>query len=275
MKHPILSGALSLCLCLPALAEGPALDRETHPLGLALATPLAVIPTSANTPGRFGAYFKTRVVVHNLTSRSYTISALLCGPSGIVSERSISMSPNQYLSYDNFLQDVFNYEGAGAVILLAEISSLNLNDPDLIGNAPFKFSVTAEVYSDSPNGRYTTTVVNGIVPLVDAGPEAYSAGVTAGPDQRVNVGVFNFGDSTTSVQAVVHDSSGMVVQTIHFTVGAFSWQQKNVSRPVTNGFISWRIDASPDTLPYLWAVSVDNQSNDGTLAWPTRPEITE
>lgn len=275
MKHPILSGALSFCLCLPAFAEGPSVNRDTHPLGLALATPLAVIPTSANSPGRFGAYFKTRVVIHNLTSRSYTINALLCGPSGIVSDRSISMSPNQYLSYDNFLQDIFDYEGAGAVVLLAEISSLNPSDPDLLGNAPFKFSVTAEVYSDSPNGRYTTTVVNGIVPLVDTGTEAYSAGITVSPDQRLNVGVFNFGDATSSIQAVVHDSSGMVVQTIHFTAGAFSWQQKNVSSPVTDGYISWQIDSSPDTLPYLWAVSVDNRSNDGTLTWPIRPDINE
>lgn len=275
MKRAILSGALSFCLCLPAIAEGPGLDRDTHPLGLPLATPLAVIPTTANSPGRFGAYFRTRVVIHNLTSSSYTINALLCGPNGIVSERSISMSPNQYLSYENFLQDVFDYRGAGAVILLAEISSLNPNDPDLVGNAPYKFSVTAEVYSDSPNGRYTTTVVNGIVPLVDAAPEAYSAGITVGPDQRLNVGVFNFGYSTSSVQAVVHDSSGMVVQTIRFNAGAFSWQQKNVSSLVTDGFISWRIDSSPDTLPYLWAVSIDNQSNDGTLTWPIRPDITE
>ena len=275
MKHPILCGALSFCLCLPAVAEGPAVDRDTHSLGLPVATPMAVIPTSANTPGRFGAYFKTRVVIHNLTSRAYSINAVLCGPSGIVSQSSISMSPNQYRLYDNFLQDVFNYRGAGAVLLLGDIDTLDPNDPDLLTDAPYRFSVTAEVYSDSPNGRYSTTVVNGIVPLVDEGREAYSAGVTVGPDQRVNVGVFNLGDSTSSVQAVVHDSSGMVVQTIHFTVGAFSWQQKNVGGQVTDGYIEWRIDSSRGALPYLWAVSVDNQSNDGTLTWPIRPEVTE
>ena len=59
MNRSILIGALSLCLSLPALAESPALERTKHALGLPLATPLAVIPTLANTPGRFGAYFKT------------------------------------------------------------------------------------------------------------------------------------------------------------------------------------------------------------------------
>lgn len=271
MTRSILFGALSLCLGLPALAEGPALERTKNALGLPLATPFAVIPTLANTPGRFGAYFKTRVVIHNLTDNSYSLDALLCGPSGIVARQSISLSANQYRSYDNFLQDVFNYGGAGAVLLAGDVNSLDLNDPNLAVNAPFKFSVTAEVYSDSPNGRYTTTVVNGIVPLVDSGPSAFSAGITVGQDQRVNVGVFNLGVNTVLVQAIVHDSSGNVVQTVDFRVGALSWEQKSVSRDVANGFIRWEIDAR-DGLPFLWAVSVDNRSNDGTLTWPTRPE---
>lgn len=79
------------------------------------------------------------------------------------------------------------------MLLAGDVNSLELDDPNLVINAPYKFSVTAEVYRDSPNGRYTTTVVNGIVPLVDSGPSAYSAGITVGQDQRVNVGVFNLG----------------------------------------------------------------------------------
>ena len=273
MNRSIIVGALSLCLSLPALAESPALERTKHALGLPLATPLAVIPTLANTPGRFGAYFKTRVVIHNLTTNSYTLDAILCGPNGIVAQQSISMSANQYRSYDNFLQDVFNYRGAGAVVLAGDINSLNLDETELINDAPYKFSVTAEVYSDSPNGRYTTTVVNGIVPLVDSGPRAFSAGITVGQDRRVNVGVFNLGVSTIPVKAIVHDSSGFVTQTIDLSVGALSWQQKTVSRPVDNGFIRWQIDARGG-LPFLWAVSVDNRSNDGTLTWPARPDVT-
>ncbi|MCY3756520.1 MAG: hypothetical protein OXG96_02245 [Acidobacteria bacterium] len=273
MNRSILIGALSLCLNLPVLAEGPALERTKHALGLALATPLAVIPTLANTPGRFGAFFKTRVVIHNLTSNSYTLDAILFGPNGIVGQESIPLSANQYRSYDNFLQDVFNFRGAGAVVLAGDINSLSLDEADLINDAPYKFSVTAEVYSDSPNGRYTTTVVNGIVPLVDSGPRAFSAGITVGQDRRVNVGVFNLGVSTIPVKAIVHDSSGFVTQTIDFSVGALSWQQKTVSRPVDNGFIRWQIDARGG-LPFIWAVSVDNRSNDGTLTWPARPGVT-
>ena len=273
MNRSILIGALSLCLSLSALAESPALERTKHALGLPLATPLAVIPTAANSPGRFGAYFKTRVVIHNLTTNSYTLDAILCGPNGIVAQQSISMSANQYRWYDNFLQDVFNYRGAGAVLLAGDINSLNLDEADLVTDAPYKFSVTAEVYSDSPNGRFTTTVVNGIVPLVDSGPRAFSAGITVGQDQRVNIGVFNLGVSTVPVQAIVHDSSGFVTQTIDFSVGALSWQQKAVTNNVANGFIRWQIDARGG-LPFLWAVSVDNRSNDGTLTWPIRPDVT-
>lgn len=273
MKRSILFGALSFCLSLAAFAESPALERTKHALGLPLASPIAVIPTLANTPGRFGAFFKTRVVIHNLTPNSYSLDAILCGPNGVVAQQSIPLSADEYRVYDNFLQDVFDYRGAGAVLLGGDINSLNLDDPNLFTNAANKFSVTAEVYSDSPHGRYTTSVVNGILPLVDPGPRAFSAGITVDQDQRVNVGVFNLGLTTTSVQAVVHDSSGSVIQTIDFSVGPLAWQQKAVSNSVADGFITWQIDALA-SLPYLWAVSVDNRSNDGTLTWPVRPDAT-
>jgi hypothetical protein len=273
MKRSILFGALSFCLSLTAFAESPALERTKHALGVPLASPVAVIPTLANTPGRHGAFFKTRVVIHNLTGNSYSLDAILCGPSGVVAQQSIPLSAGEYRVYDNFLQDVFNYRGAGAVLLGGDINSLNPDDSDLLTDAANKFSVTAEVYSDSPNGRHTTSVVNGILPFVDPGPSAYSAGITVDQDQRVNVGVFNLGITATSVQAVVHDASGAVTQTIDFSVGPLAWQQKAVSKSVADGFIMWQIDARA-SLPFLWAVSVDNRSNDGTLTWPVRPAPT-
>ena len=272
MKRSILFGALSFGLSLPAFAESPALERTRHELGVPLASTFAVIPTLANTPGRYGASFKTRVVIHNLTGNSYSLDAVLCGPNGVVAQRSIPLSGNQYQVYGNFLQDVFNYRGDGAVLLAGDTNALNLDALDLFTGSANKFSVTAEVYSDSPHGRNTTSVVNGILPLVESGPRAFSAGITVDQDQRVNVGVFNLGLTRISVQAVVHDSSGSVTQTIDFGVGPLAWRQKAVSNAVANGFIRWQIDAAPESLPFLWAVSVDNRSNDGTLTWPVRPE---
>ena len=53
-----------IVLCLPALAETSIPDRERMEVGNALCWQ-AVIPATANSPGRFGAHYKTRVVIFN------------------------------------------------------------------------------------------------------------------------------------------------------------------------------------------------------------------
>ena len=74
-------GALIL-LCLPAFAETPNPDRERMDVGDLYWQ--SVIPTAANNPGRFGAHYKTRVVIFNPTKRDYTITARLYDGTGLV-----------------------------------------------------------------------------------------------------------------------------------------------------------------------------------------------
>ena len=57
-----------------------------------------------------------------------------------------------YYVWDNFLEDVFDYRGGGGIWLRAP------EEED-------RFYLTAEVYTDSPNGRFSTTIVNGIFPV--------------------------------------------------------------------------------------------------------------
>ena len=64
---------------------------------------------------------------------------------------------------------------------------------------------------------------------------------------------------------------GMLVQTIPFELESEAWQQKSISVPVDNGFITWHIDGESDE-HYFYAVEVDNESNDGTLSWAVKPE---
>ena len=262
MKNLLACWSLLLVLAIPASSETPGVDREEHRLGVPVASTLAVIPTSANSPGRHGAYFKTRVVIHNLSDRSYPIRVSLCTGSGLTKNVTISMRPNQYQWWDNFLETVFSYRGAGALILASDLEG----DPV---TSPYKFSVTAEVYTDSPGGgRYSTPVVSGIVPLVDLGTEAFSSGISVNDKQRVNIGIFNAAPNDAStVTAEVHDSSGSLVETVRFQAKRLTWQQKSITRSVTNGYIEWSISGG---LPYLWVVTVNNQTNDGTLTWPAR-----
>ena len=234
-----------------------------------------MIPTSANTRGRFGAHFKTRVVIDNSTPNDLSITQVLYGPQGIVDQRTHRLRRFSYVALDNFLEQIFGYSGNGAVAFWAD-QSIDLNDPDSFDpdrfvNSPYKFSITAEVYTDSPNGRFSTTVVNGIVPLVGERTSATISGITVNENQRANLGAFNVSKNSNAITAEIWDSrTRTIVEVIEFQMRPFFWQQKPINVVVDPGKIRWKIQGG---LAYLWAVTVDNRSNDGSLVWAsTQPD---
>ena len=256
MKKLITCWGLMISFSLPAFSETPRLVRDRLEVAGALLS-AAVIPAGANSPGRFGAHYKTRVVIFNPTSRDYSITALLYGTNGPVSRNEIPIESGEYVTWDNFYGDVFDYSGGGAVLLVA---------PD----EKDKFYMTAEVYTDSPNGRFSTTVVNGIIPLfVESSDPEYNVGISVNRNRRTNIGVWNWEKKPSSIEAKVFDASGTLVQTIGFELKEEAWQQKNISAPVENGHVRWEINGESKT-HYFYAVEVDNQSNDGTLNWSVK-----
>ena len=275
MKRLVACAALLVSLGWPAFSETPPAERDQHELGLPVPSPLAVIPTSANTRGRFGAHFKTRVVIDNSTPKDISITQILFGPQGIVDQRTRRLRRFSYVVLDNFLEQIFGYSGNGAVFFWAD-PNIDVNDPgsfdpDRFVNSPYKFSLTAEVYTDSPNGRFSTTVVNGIVPLVDERTSASISGITVNESQRANLGTFNLSENSNVITAEVVDSrTRTLLEVIEFQMRPFSWQQKPINVSVDPGKIHWEIQGG---LAYLWAVTVDNRSNDGTLVWAsTQPD---
>lgn len=258
MKHLIACCALSIHLGALAFAETAVTERDVNALGYARPTSLAVIPTAAHVKS-----FRTRVVIGNLTSHEYSITATLYGPNGLVGREIISMPATHYRGWDNFFRSVFDYTGNGSVVLESERDS----EAGDAGESRYKFYLTAEVYSDSENGRFTTPVVNGIAPLVDAGDRAYNFGISVNEHRRTNIGAFNPSDAPVSIEAEVSGESGLL-ETVNFEMAPYSWQQKPISATVDFGWIEWKTSGGT----YLWAVSVDNRSNDGTLVYPMKPE---
>ena len=255
IKTLIALGGVLIAFCLPVFTETPLPVREKRAVGDLDSD--SVIPVAANSPGRFGAHFKTRVVIFNPTDRDYFITARLYDRNGEARRRDISMDAYEYSAWDNFLEEVFDFSGSGGIWLTA-------TDPD------DRFYVTAEVYTDSPNGRFSTTVVNGIYPLYSEGYELnFNVGVNVNSSRRTNIGVLNWGAESSSIEARVRDGDGTLVQTIRFNLDAEAWQQKSVSAPVNNGFVVWEINGDSDA-HYFYAVEVDNRSNDGTLNWSVK-----
>ncbi len=246
-----------------ALPEAPNLSKDEHKaLVIRSSDAIWLVPTMANLGGRFGAYFKTRVVIYNPTEFSYPIDVTLYGPDGEVGSKSIHMESGKYRVYDNFLDEVFNYRGAGAV----EFDSWF--DPE-DGSSDYKYSVTAEVYVDSPNGRYTTVVMNGegeelLGYFIDEDDRAFNPGITVNSGQRANIGIFNDGFGSALVHARVSDGLGNHVQTVEFDVPRNTWDQKAITTQIENGFVEWVCPNDCNSV-YLWAVTVDNKSNDGSF----------
>lgn len=210
-----------------------------------------VIPTTANVAGRSGGIFKTNLTLANLSQEDIEVTARLYGTRGLVQEETISLEAVTYRSWNNFLDSLFGYRGAGAVEFTAE--------------KPFQVA-SVEVFIDTSSGRNTTVVLNQPTPPLVYTGSAISLGVSVNDDKRTNIGVFNSSSQSQTVTARVNsgERGADPVQVIRFNLPAKGYSQKSVSARVENGFISWLIPQEA----YLYVVSVDNSSNDGTLTFP-------
>ncbi|MEW5975971.1 MAG: hypothetical protein AB1898_09225 [Acidobacteriota bacterium] len=235
---------------------------EAHPpRSRIFASANTLVPVMANNPGLFGAYFKTKVSIYNPTPFSYPLEVTLYPPSGSTSQRTLTMNPRQVRNYENFLQEVFGYTGAGAV----EFDSW-FGPPG--GSADFDFIVTAEVYTDSPNGRYKTVVtVPEVTDLLSTTYASYTLGITVDGNTRTNIGCVNESVATT-VRAELYDAGSRLIQAYRFNLARTSWLQGAINENVQGGYIKWIPDNGFSCTCY--AVTVDNRSNDGTFILPTK-----
>src|SRR5262245_4749104 len=213
------------------------------------------IPVMANTAGVQGAFFKTRVVIFNPTQDSYAVDATLYSTSGQVAKVTINMAAGQVRNYENFLQQIFNFNGAGAV----KFDSL-AGTP--AGTAGREFIVTSEVYTEGPGGSYKTVASAGPI-LEDTLPEfdSFSLGINVNTNSRANVGAFNSSAGANEINADVYNASGSLLTTVTLALEAKAWNQVAVPVDVTGGYIKWRVQSPA----FCYAVVVDNKSNDGTF----------
>jgi len=251
MKNKLLLAIASFLLSLNASAA----DRNL-PRNALSAFPTVVIPVMANNPGIIpGTFFKTKVAIINPTQLAYPIQVTLYDGSGQVGQVTINMSAGQLRNYDNFLEQVFGRSGAGSVVF-----NSGAGVPG--GSAANDFIVSAEVFTDSPTGKYKTVVTSGaLLDAVSNLSQAYSLGITVDGTTRTNVGAFNDTDSPNVINADIYNAAGTLLSTVTLTLTARSWAQVGVPTSVTNGYIRWRTDG----LAYCYAVVVDNLSNDGTF----------
>ena len=243
----LLTLASALILAAPLLA-GEVHVRSPAPLVVG-AVSHVLLPTSASLNGQFGSVYKTRISVANVTGYAYNIRAGFSTAAGEVAVASFGMQPYETRTWDNFLGDVLHLSGAGAI------------DFDS-GDTADRFIVSAQVYVDGPNGRFSTAVQSADeAGTIIAGRPGYVIGISANGFDRTNLGCASDSASYQTITAEVYSPSNIFLGSLSFDLNPWGWTQVGITTPVTDGILV--ITSTQRAVCY--GVVVDNVSNDGTF----------
>ena len=229
-----------LCLAAIALLTMPAFARDIRTE--TFASDFQTVPVMANTTGAGGVVFRTLVSILNPTPAAFPIDVTLFDSAGAQQEAVITLAAGESKTFTNFLNDVFDYSGGGAVTFRS-------------ANADQRFIISAEIWTD--DGRYGTD----IPALEFAGTDSpsFSPGIAVGSLSRTNVGCLNQASTENLVTATVLDANGLAIGSVQLRLPANAWGQTRVNTIVNGGYVRF----TPSDSAVCYAVVVDNSTNDG------------
>ena len=235
-----------------ALIAAPMFGQSVKRLDFA--SDFQTIPVMGNTPGAFGSTFQTYVALLNPTSSSYTIQASLWDATGTGHNASITLAAGELKVFQNFLAEVFNFTGGGAVTLKA---------PDSAGGTHNnRFIISTEVRT---SGTHFSTTIPALE-FAGSNSRSFASGVTVDSSTRTNVGCFNQSDVGNLVRITVLDASGkQTLGTNTLSLPANGWGQTGISTIVSNGYVQF----DPAEAAVCYAVIVDNTTSDGRFVSAT------
>ena len=231
----------------------PLLAAEAHvrsPAPLVVgAVSHVLLPTSAYLNGQYNSVYKTRISISNVTGYAYAIRAGFSKETGEVADRTFTMLAYETRTWDNFLGEVLQTSGAGAI------------DFDS-GDTAYRFIVSAQVYVDGPNGRFSTAVQSADeAGTIVSGRPGYVIGISANGFDRTNFGCASDSPLPQTITGRVYSPSNAFLGEISFDMNPWGWMQASVNIGVTNG--TMMISSTQRAVCY--GVVVDNVSNDGTF----------
>src|SRR5437763_9022272 len=236
-----------LTLTLLALVALP-LFAETRRAGSQnFASDFQTLPVVANVAG-VGGTFQRYVSIFNPTSSAYSVTATFYDANGATKTATINLAAGELKTYDNFLNDVFQTTGGGAVTF----STANSTG----GTHNNRFIIDSEVRTSG--AAYGTS----IPPLEFAGSSSrsFAAGISVDSAHRTNAGCYNQSDSANTVTVTVLDKLGtQTIGTTQISLLPHGWGQVPVLSVVSGGTL--RFDPTDSAVCY--AVVVSNATNDG------------
>ena len=222
-----------------------------------------VFPSAANTPGLYGATFRTRMVLTNPTGLAISVTAELTTDKGGGVTRTIALGASESRTYENFLEEVFGATGGGGVILWESTSSR-------------PFYAVGEVWAENAGGRFTTPLVgmsadDRVVNLANHETGfSTSTGLRVNASNRANLGCTNADATPVVIRADIYNETSVGVDSpaarVTLNVPANGWVQSAV--PVSGEktrILFWQLSAGGLYGSYCYGVNVNNTSNDGTV----------
>jgi hypothetical protein len=206
---------------------------------------VALILTAANAEGLFGAVFKTRVTLLSLGAEPFSVHLQVLPAAGASGpSRTVTLSPASTTSFEDLL-GTLGYRGGAGIAVTYPI------DQSLL--------ITAEVYADSPDGRYTTVIPVLTDPLNDR--RFVTPGIRRSSSSRTNLACTSLDPETREASAEVHATDGARLDSLSLTVPAYGWAQTSIPFDVVDGYALWTFTGALQ----CFAVNVDNGTNDGSL----------
>ena len=240
MKRLVLI-ALILIVAVPLFAQAPKRSQ-------AFASDFQTVPVMANTTG-VGGSFTSYVALFNPTSSAYPVTATLYDGNGGTHTAQINMAARELKTYTNFLSDVFNYSGGGAVTFQSPASTGGTHNN--------RFVINTEVRSGA-GSHYSTAIP--VLEFAGSSSRSFAPGISVDANTRTNVGCFDQSGAANAVKVTVLDNTGQqTIGTTTLNLAANGWGQTAITSIVSGGYVQF----DPSDSAVCYAVVVDNTSNDG------------
>jgi len=240
MKRMLVMTALVL-IALPGLAQ----SRRANDLDFA--SDFQTLPVAANLPGLNGT-FLTYLAIQNPTASAFNVTASFYDANGTKRDATIQLAAGQIKTFQNFLQEVFNTTGGGAVTFSA---------PETAGGTHNnRFIISSEVRTGGTH--FSTTVP--LYEFAGSSSRSFAPGITIDANSRTNAGCFNQSDSTNIVTLTALNANGAATgSTTTLTLPPHAWSQTAITPLVTGGAVQF----DPTDSAVCYAVVVDNATGDG------------
>lgn len=217
-----------------------------------------VFPLAGNAPGAFGTFYRTEATLVNNLNRSQDIEVFFFplggGTCQGVPAVTITLNPQTFRVWSDFVADVFNLNGLGSLGVVAV---------DGNGNTDTSASIdgTLRIYTPSPSGGFASQSFDAAGLSSFSGSQIIFGLRHDGTAYRTNYGVFNYLDGTRNFNLAFNGTTG-AHETDAVTVAPCSIAFKGVPN-VDYG--SLLINVQPDDGSggwYAFASSNDNVSGD-------------